>query len=405
MEIYIALIGLILSFFFAGSEAAFTAFDKIRLDIWTKQKIKLAEHAVKFIQKPEKFFSTILVGNNIANILCTAFATVFLIRYIDETIAWIIIMLSVLFFGEILPKSLFRFYADAIILKTMFLVQIFYIVLKPLIVSINFIVDLILDFLKINHESVVNYFSREEMEILLQENNNIAFLGTSERKYISKVLDFSGSKVREAMTPRTEIIAAEEGASWDDVHELMASNRRLRIPVYRESLDNIIGIVFIYDMMDQVKPIESLIKPVSFVPENKSCAELLREFQDQNISIAVVIDEYGGTAGLVTTDDLVEVVIGEFHLQGEDIPQVKALNDHTWLIDARIDLDELREIVNVEFSEGEYETFAGFLLETMGHIPKVKETADYNDFRIEITKASVKKIHQAKLIKKLAEDD
>ncbi|MCD4693431.1 MAG: hypothetical protein K8R79_10990, partial [Calditrichales bacterium] len=133
--------------------------------------------------------------------------------------------------------------------------------------------------------------------------------------------------------------------------------------------------------------------------------ELLREFQDQNISIAVVIDEYGGTAGLVTTDDLVEVVIGEFHLQGEDIPQVKALNDHTWLIDVRIDLDELQEIVNIEFTEGEYETFAGFLLETMGHIPKVKETADYDDFRIEITKASVKKIHQAKLIKKLAEDD
>ncbi len=405
MEIYIAFIGLILSFFFAGSEAAFTAFNKIRLEIWTKQKIKLAEYAVKFIQKPEKFFSTILVGNNIANTLCTAFATVFLIRYIDETFAWVIITLSVLFFGEILPKSLFRFYADAIILKTVFLVQLFYIVLKPLIVSINFIIDLILDFLKINHEPVVNFFSREEMEILLQENNNIAFLGTSEQKYISKVLDFSGSKVREAMTPRTEIIAAKEGASWDDVHKLMASNRKLRIPVYRESLDNIIGIIFIYDMMDQVKPIESLIKPVSFVPENKSCAELLREFQDQNISIAVVIDEYGDTAGLVTTDDLVKVVIDEFHLQGEDIPQVKALNDHTWLIDARIDLDELSEIVNIEFSEGKYETFAGFLLETMGHIPKVKETADYDDFRIEITKASVKKIHQAKLIKKLAEDD
>ncbi|MGD9489287.1 MAG: hemolysin family protein [Calditrichaceae bacterium] len=400
MEIYLTVIGLLLSIFFAGAEATYTGFDKMRLEVWKKQKLKFVDYTARYVKHPEHFFATILIGNNVANILYSTFATVFLLSYLDETLAWLIITIVVLFFGEIFPKNYFRTIADLIVLRVMFTVHIFYILFNPFVKIVNKLIELILRFLKIKHENVASFFSREELEMLLLEGHKAAFVEKADQKLLSNILDFSSSRVREAMTPRTEIIAAPENISWDGLHDLMIKSGKNKIPVYRKTVDDITGVIFIFDMLDERENIAEIIQPIHYVPETKSCAELLREFQEQNITLAVVIDEYGGTEGLVTMDDLIEVVFGEFEELFERRPKIRALNDHSWIVDTRIDIEELSDIVKIKFPDGEYETFAGYILEKMGHIPEINEKMDFKKYRIEITKANPKKVLQAKLIRK-----
>ena len=399
MEIYLAILGLILSFFFAGSEAAFTKFNRLRLEVWKKRKIRLTKNASMFVKTPENFFSTILIGNNFANILYTTFATVMLIVYLDESISWILITIVVLFIGEILPKTIFRSIADRIILQILFIVRIFYIILKPIIVSINYLVEGILRIFKIESHNFSTYFSREEMELLLSKGYNTPTEDGLEQKYIMKVLGFSESKVREAMVPRTDIVACPKDMKWDALEDLMINSRKMRIPIYETDLDNIVGVVFMYDVIqNKERDFNSILKQVPFVPENKNCLELLREFQEKNISMAIVLDEYGGTAGMVTTDDLIEEVFGEFQQVGEITPQIKALNNFTWLVDGKVELDELMDFTDIEFELTESETLAGYILEKMGKIPKQDEIVEFDTFRIQIIEASDKRIDKVKLI-------
>ena len=305
----------------------------------------------------------------------------------------------VLFIGEILPKTLFRSVADRIILQTLLIVRIFYVLLKPIITGINNLVEIILKLFKIESHNFSTYFSREEMELLLNKGYNTPTDDGLEQKYIMKVLGFSDSKVREAMIPRTDIIACPRQINWDDLQDLMIDSRKMRIPVYEDDLDNIVGIVFMYDIIEnEEKDINSILKQIPFIPENKNCLELFKEFQEKNISAAIVLDEYGGTAGMVTTDDLIEEVFGEFQQVGEITPEIKALNSFTWLVEGKVELDELSDLIGLTFEPTESETLAGYILEKIGKIPQIEDVTEFDEFRIEIIEASEKRIHKVKLI-------
>ncbi|HEM49413.1 MAG TPA: HlyC/CorC family transporter, partial [Caldithrix sp.] len=311
----------------------------------------------------------------------------------------IIILTVVLFIGEILPKTLFRSAADRIILRTLLIVRIFYILLKPIIEGINYLVESILRIFKSEPHNFSTYFSREEMELLLSTGFQTKTENGQEQKYIMKILGFSESKVREAMIPRTDIVACSKDTSWNQLEDLMFEHKKMRIPVYDKDLDNIIGVVFMYDLIgNEEKNIDTILRQVPFVPDNKNCLELLREFQDNNISTAIVLDEYGGTAGMITTDDLFEEVFGVFTQIGELTPQIKALNKFTWIIDAKVELDELADLIGINFEPTESETLAGYILENQGKIPKTEEILEFNKFRIEILEASDKRIEKVKLI-------
>lgn len=400
-EIGLALLGIVLSAIFAGAEAAYTVFNKLRLEIWKKQKISLLKPLLFFQKRPEDFFSTILFGNNVSNILTTTFATVFLIRYLGEGEAWLIITLSILIFGEIIPKSLFRSMVNAVIRPVLWVVYLFYWILSPFIYVLNILVDLVLSVFKVQHETTHYFFSRDELELLLKEGLGQDQKENPELKYIDKILDFGSIKVREAMTPRTEMIAAPESIEMDSIKELFVKHAVMHIPVYRDSLDNILGVVFLYDLFDNPQSVREVIKPLEMVPENISCAQLMREFKRKNISVALVVDEYGGTAGLVTMDDLIETMFGDFPEAFEQTPKIKGLNDHTWLLEANFPLDDLQEITGVSFPEGDFETIAGLVLSKTGRIPRPGEAISFPNFRIEVTRSTPRKIIELKLIKNI----
>ena len=401
LDISLALLGILLSAIFAGAEAAYTIFNKLRLEIWKKQKVALLRPLLFFQERPEDFFSTILFGNNVSNILTTTFATVFLIRFMGEGTSWLIITFSILLFGEIIPKSLFRSMVNIVIRPVLFIVYIFYWLLSPFIWFLNLLVDLTLSLFKIQHESTHYFFSRDELELLLKEGLGGEEKENPELKYIDKILDFGSIKVREAMTPRTELIAAPESVEIEELKELFIKHSVMHIPIYRKDLDDIKGIAFLYDLFDNPVSVNDIIKPLEMVPENISCAQLMKEFKKKNISVALVVDEYGGTAGLVTMDDLIDTMFGDFPEAFDKVPQIRALNNHTWLMDGNFPLEELEDIVDLKFPEGDYETIAGLILQKAGHIPQQNETILFDDFRVVVTRVAKHKILEVKLVKNL----
>jgi CBS domain containing-hemolysin-like protein len=400
IEITIAIIGLIFSSLYAGTESAFLSFNKIKLDIWKKEKRKFTRNADFFFNNPEEFFTTILVGNNFSNIIYSTFATIFLLQYFDEFLSWMLLTFVVLFFGEIYPKTLARQHSDRIILNLLVIIRTIYFLLKPLVAAINALLSLFMRMFNLRSKPMLSFFSREEIEALIQESSATILKHNAERKYVDNALDFSEIKVREALTPRIDVVALELTDSIEDMEAIVKQFGHSRIPVYKDNLDNIVGVVFMYDLLNEPQSIKEIIKPVQTTFENTSCAELLKEFQKKNISIAVVLDEYGGMEGIVTSTDLIEVIFGEFYRQGEDGYIIKKLNRFTYEVDARIDLDELTEQIAVEIPEGEYETLSGFILNIAGRILQKEESLEFKDFRIEVIDASPSKINKVKIVLK-----
>jgi CBS domain containing-hemolysin-like protein len=400
MELTLGIIGLILSFFFAGSETAFITTSKIRLELWIRNRLSAALFAQKYFRHPEIYLSTTLVGNNIANILASSYATVLLIQYIDETLAWAIITLTILTFGEIVPKVLFRTHAHSLILKVVYLIRLFHIILNPIIFIAEKISSNILQLLKISREDDINLFHKRDIEVLLREAKLSGVVDEDEHKIITRVLSLPEKLVREAMIPRTLIQAIEDTAGLNGLRQLMIQTGNTKIPVYKDTIDNIIGVVFFFDLLSKPKSLKQIIKPITFTPENKKCNELLREFRQTNTSIAIVIDEYGGTAGIITTEDLIEKLFGDFEdTPLTEIPSIRALNRTTWQVHASESIDKINEELNINIPPGNYETLSGFILARLGHIPKVYERIELRSIKIVITRASKNRVEEARIIK------
>lgn len=400
MELIIAIIGLIFSFFFAGSETAFISTNPLRIEIWTRKKLRSAIRAQKYFKNPDIFLSTTLVGNNLANVLATTYATIFLITYWDETLSWIVITLTILLFGEIIPKVLFRTYAHSLILKIVDIMRFFHFLLNPLIILATRISLSVIRLFRLGSKSEKTMFDKDDIVAMLREARLSGVVDEEEQKIISRVLNLPDTLVREAMVPRTSIQAISEKSKISDIRNFMIETGKTKIPVYKSTIDNITGIIFIYDLFADNTRLIEVIKPVTYVPENKKCNELLHEFKELNTSIAIVIDEYGGTAGLVTIEDLVEELLGEIEESTENSEQpIIRINKTTWKIRASESIEIINEQIGVNIPEGEYETLAGFILAELGRIPETGEKIALNDSLIMITRASRNIIEEVRLVK------
>jgi len=401
MELLIGFIGLLLSFLFAGSETAFITTNKIRFELWVRNKYKSALFAEKFFRDPELFISTTLVGNNIANIVATSYATVYLINYFSETATWLLITVFVLIFGEILPKALFRILDDLVVLIIIYPIRFFHFLFRPLIWIVNSISTGILSLFGMKSGNVKVFFSKEDVALLLNEGKVAGIIEEDDHKIISKVLDLPDTLVREAMVPRTQIEAVDIKTSVTKIRSFMSEKGFTKVPVYKNDIDHIIGVIFMYDLFQDINSVKEVIKPVTIAPENKKCNALLKEFKKNNTSIAVVIDEYGGTAGLVTTEDLIEELFGEFDDASDGLEKtITKINKNTWEIDATETIEVINETLNLNLPEENYETISGLVLTEIGRIPESGEQMVIHDCRIIVTNAQKNKIEKVRLIKR-----
>ncbi len=404
MYLTIIIVSLLMSFYFSGTETAFVSLNKVRVELWRRQKKRIAKIVYPFIRKPEKFIYTTLIGNNIFNVAFASLATLYFNQFFDPEIGWIFIVILTLIIGEILPKTIFRSLADWLIQYIAPPLRLFYIIFLPIIWVVSGIAEMLLRLAGLKNHEVQKFFSSQDIEILLNESQSLTDVNKSSGKYLKRALNFRYMRVKEVMVPLTDMVAVEESITLDELFKTFQECGHSKLPVYRKHIDQIIGVIFLKDLFQNPTDVKSLIRDVMFVPETKRCSELLSIFKQNNISIAIVFDEYGGIAGMVTVTDLVNKLFGEMEVV-ESSPDfmIRKISKNAWIVNARIDLDELNEKLQTEFPEGDYETLAGFLLAQYGRIPRVNESIEINGFKFIITNASKRRIHHVKIIKMKAD--
>jgi len=396
----VIVLALALSFYFSGTETAFVSVNKVRVELWRRRKLPGAKFIYDFIKFPERFLYTTLIGNNLSNIAFATFATVYFNYYLDPKATWLLILILSLFFGEILPKTLFQSIADWIIRKIVYPLEFFRHLFTPISFLINKVSAFLLFALGHKPSELKRYFSKKDIEILLHETHEILSNELKlEGEFIAKVLKLKKLQVGDAMVPYTEIEAIPSNTSLGKLRKIFQKTEYSKLPVYQENLDNIVGVVILKELFLQPKRFQEMIRPVMFVPIKKRVIHLLAEFKQTNSSIAIVIDEYGGTAGLVTIEDLIEELFGEIEDEFDSqLDLIRIIDEYTFRVNARIEIEELNDAVGLEIPEGEYDTLAGFLLFQLGHIPKREEVLEYNGYKFMISSVTRRKIRWVKLI-------
>lgn len=409
--IYIVLlvICLILSAFFSSSETAFISLQRVRLEHLIETRTRGAKLVAKMIEHPERLLSTVLLGNNFVNTAATALATVLAISFWGEKgvlISTIVLTVVLLVFAETTPKTIAAHHSERVSLIYARPLRIISWFLSPIVTVLSWIASI---FAKLFGEPPPRALvSDDEIRTMISIGHKEGTVEKSEAEMLTKVFDFGDRPVREVMIPRLEIIAIEQGSKISEFLSLYSKSPLSRFPVYKESLDNITGILSIKDVLMGLakgsiagdSSIDELIRPAYFTPETKRVSELFIEMRDKNYHMAVVVDEYGGTAGVVSLNGLVEEIVGPVGDEmGAAEKEYEAINEYTFQIDGSMRVEEVNEEMGLNLPEGDYETVAGFILHLLGRIPKQGEQLRYKDIKIVITKMRGLKIEEILLTK------
>lgn len=400
-DLLILILLLILSAFFSASEIAFILSNKIKIEIKARKNNISAQNALYFSQHPQNFFSTMLIGNNIANISLASISA-FLLSTIFNLEEFSILIIStsvILFLGELIPKYLAREIADRFILIAAIPLRIVSFVLYPIEKLISKISVFFTHRTPVGDSGINSLFNRESIDSLIRESHEAGIMDRKESDIISKVLNLGDQRVYESMRPRTEIVGVEITQSIDEALSIFIDSGYSKLPVYEESIDNIKGVIYLYDIFYLPPNIADITKKILFVPETKKSFEMLNEFLSNRISIAIVIDEFGGTAGLITMEDIIEELFGEIRDEydvEEDI--CRKIAEKTYLISGKVEVDFINEKYNLKIPTGDYETIAGFITTSIGRIPVQNESIKIGNLNFLIARASNRMIEIVKLI-------
>lgn len=416
-NIIITIISLICSAFFSGYEIAFLSGNKLRIELDRKQGKKYAVVMNKFIENPEKLISCLLMGNNVALViygiaiakildpLIEKYITTSLggILAIDTIIATLIVLIT----AEFLPKALSRLNPNGVFSSLYWVVLFFYYLLYPLTFITNKLSGLIIKMFGIGNsdEPSKNLFDKSD---LIHLSNEVGGADEQENDHLNDMqifrnaLNFSSVKLKECMIPRTEISAINVEDSVKDLEKMFIDQGYSRIMVYREKIDNIIGYVHSKDLLNgDDKSVEELLRDVTYVNEQMSAQKLLAYLTKNRKSVAIVRDEYGGTSGMVTLEDLIEEIFGDIddELDKEEFIE-KQVGDNEYIFSARLEIKEINRKYNLNIPDrDDYETLAGYIMFNNENIPKEKEVLNFGEFSITILKTTKNRIETINLKK------
>jgi putative hemolysin len=401
IEIILAILAIILAGFFAGSETVFLSASKIRIEVLHRRKVKGMKRVYKFIKNPESFIVTSLVGTNLSHVIFSSLIVLILRESVDEFLIVLFSASLLLIFSEIIPKAIGWEFANNLIKRTALLLNFFKYIFYPINILLTSISTFLLKRFHVSAEQKMeNLLNRRDLQKYIHESAKFGIIESDEREIISRIFDMADTRVKETMIPRTDIIAVSNAASVPELIEKFNESGVSRIPIYEGDLDNIVSVVYAMDLFLNPLKLKDIQQEIFYVPETKSTFQLLRELRQKKMSIAVVLDEYGGTAGLVTLEDLIEELFGEiydeFDLDHE--PSYIFEDDRTIKIIARAEVDEINQKFNLNIPEGNYTTLGGFIIEKLGRIPRTNETIDLECCKIIVEKASRKRVILVKLI-------
>ena len=415
MEIAIIVICLLLSAFFSGMEIAYVSSNKVYLSIEKKQNNFNAKILSKLIEKPSQFITSMLVGNNVVLVIYGMFSGELLMNWLQSLsfsfttftnllLQTILSTIIILFTAEFLPKVFFQIYANSFVKLFAFPAFVFYQLFYWVTKFIIWISDYILiKFFKTEGDQVQEYFSKVELGNYISEQiNGISNSEEidSEIQIFQNALEFSALKARVIMTPRTEIAAVDITDSVNELKELFVFTGYSKIVIYQEGIDDILGYVHSFELFKKPKSIKSVMIPIEFVPETIFIKDLLDLLTKKRKSMAVILDEYGGTSGIVTVEDIIEELFGEIedeHDEGETLIDEK-IEEDIYLFSARLDVEFLNEKYNLNIPETDsYSTLGGFIVHNTNEIPQKEEKIRIENFEITIHSASNKKIELVRL--------
>ena len=415
MEIAVIILCLLLCAFFSGMEIAFVSSNKIYLEIEKKQDNFLSNILTKLTEKPSKFIATMLVGNNISMVVYGFFMGDLVMHWIQKLpfhllefpsllLQTVISTLIVLITSEFLPKVFFQVYANSLMKFFAVPSYFFYFIFNYISTFIIWISDSILKkFFQTEGDYVPSYFSKVELGNYINEQMS-SFEDheqmDSEIQIFQNALEFSGVKAREIMTPRTEVVAVDIYDSIIELKELFITTGYSKIVVYQNSLDDIIGYVHSFELFKKPKSIKAVMIPVEFIPETIFIKDALNVLTKKRKSIAVVLDEYGGTSGIITVEDIIEELFGEIEDEhdGDAALVEKQLNEDTYLFSARLDVEYLNQEYKLDIPENDsYETLGGFIVNTSKEIPQKGAEIRVDHFYFVIEEATNTKIEVVKM--------
>jgi CBS domain containing-hemolysin-like protein len=404
---------LILSAFFSGMEIAFVSSNKLRFELEKKQKNLTSSILSIFYKHPQQFISTMLVGNNvvlviyglmIAKVLTPLFSFIesqILVTLIQTIIATIIVLIT----GEFLPKTIFRINPNVWLRGFSWLLLIFYTFLYPIAFLSTWLSQKILRLFnsKSTGEENKNVFSRIDLNYLIQESfdgNDYEEEIDNEVKFFQNALDFSKVRLRDCSVPRTEIIALDYSTSSDILKQTFIETGYSKIPIFKENIDNIVGYIHSSEMFEHLNDWRKFIKQIPIVPENMTAHKLMKLFMLQKKSIAVVVDEHGGTNGIITLEDIIEEIFGEIEDEHDTREYIaKQLSEKEYLLSGRLEVQSANEKFGLNIPESDnYETIAGFILHHHQHFPKLNEIIHVGNFSCRCIKVTNNRIELIRLI-------
>ncbi len=398
-------LALVMSAFFSGIETGVISLSRVALRQREEKGDKRARIMSDLLHAPERLLTTILLGNNVVTVTATVVFLLWAKRtwgmWRAELLTPLILTPLILLFGEVVPKAVFRQKADVLavslagVLKSV--IQLF----SPGVTALMVITGRLTKFIG-GAEKSSPFVGREDLRLMFIDDEKSAVIEKEERELLRGVIDFGTATVREIIVPRIDIVAVRDDATWEEVFQVFERSGHSRLPVYHEKIDDIIGLIYIFDIMRagervEGKAIRDFVRPIEFIPESKKVHDLLHEFRRKQTFMAIVVDEYGGTGGLVTLEDLIEEIFGEIHDEyDEQMPPVTDLGEGRYVLDARMHKEEAEELLDVELPEGEYETVGGFVLEQLGRIPRKGESFPYKNFQVTVLDATERAIRRVK---------
>nr|WP_295762237.1 hemolysin family protein [uncultured Intestinibacter sp.] len=407
LQIGLLIVLLLGSGFFSASETSLMSLSKIRIRYMEEEGVKGAKLVSSLIEKSSDLLSSILVGNNVVNIAATSVSTSLFINIFGDggvAIATAVMTVLVLIFGEITPKTIAANSPEKIAVIVSKPISIIMKITKPIVWVFNLLTGIIFKIMGIENDGVKPFITEEELKAMVNVSHEEGVLEIEEREIINNVFQFGDMQAKEAMIQRLDMIAVNIEDSYDEIIELFKSEKLSRLPVYQESIDDIVGIlnikdiIFLSDEEIQNFNIKNYVREAFFTYEFKKITQLLEEMKKEKSQMAIVVDEYGGTAGLLTIEDLVEVIVGDIDDEyDEEEEEIVKVSDNEYLVEGSTKISDVNEQIGINFESDEFDSIGGFIIGYLKRIPEENELIEVGNVKFSVESIDKNRINKIRI--------
>lgn len=412
IQLVIIVILIVLSAFFSSAETAFMSVNRIRIKTLAEQNNKKAAKILSILDNSGKMLSAILIGNNIVNIFASSLTTTLVTQIFGNAAVGVasgLLTLIILIFGEITPKTMATMHAEKITFAYANVIALIMFVFTPVIYIVNILANGLMKLIGVTNKASKNTMTEHEIRTIVEESYADGEIETEEKQMINNVFDFGDALAKDIMIPRIDVTMASIDSSYEDILKLFREHKYTRFPIYEESTDNVIGILNVKDIMlyDTNKEfhLREIIREPYFTYEYKNIAKLFENLRNSSNNIAIVIDEYGSTVGIITMEDLIEEIVGEIRDEYDDdeLDDIEKVNDIQYRLSGSAKLDDINDLLDTDLESDEYDSIGGYIIEKLDRFPEKGDRVESDDITLIVTATNNKRIHSVLLTKTAVE--